>query len=59
MADPGAVASRCRRRGLDRVVLRGRRRDNRGIQWTLLGVLSGSKKMQTVLITWVATRAVK
>jgi hypothetical protein len=29
--------------------------NNRGIQWTLSGVLSGSKKMQTVLTSWVAT----
>lgn len=26
---------------------------NRGIQWTLSGVLSGSKRMQTVLTSWV------
>jgi hypothetical protein len=28
---------------------------DRGIQWTLAGVLSGSKRMQDVLTAWVKT----
>lgn len=32
--------------------------NNRGIQWTLSGVLSGSQRMQTVLTTWVTTPTV-